>query len=79
MLKIDTRKIMDKLILHIRKRTLSGVDTYGQTFKPYSPLYAKKKKSKPNLYLSGNMIGDMKIVDDDTFGFSKASEINKLQ
>ena len=49
-------KIGDKAIDMVRKRTVSGKDIKGSSFKSYSPAYASKKGSLVDLSKSGKML-----------------------
>lgn len=58
--------IGEAAVLHIKERTLGGVDRHGAKFKPYSPKYARRKGvSEPqvNLYDSGEMLGNMQVLE----------------
>lgn len=78
MIKINTKIILQKIRLHILKRTAAGKDTYDNAFKPYTPAYAKKKKSsKVNLRYTGHMLNDLKVINEDTMGLSDSFAITK--
>lgn len=54
-------KAADLAIKIIKERTLKGLDIDHSPFKPYSSKYAKKKgTSKPDLKVSGDMLGAIK-------------------
>src|SRR5262245_54898818 len=80
---LTNRQLMREIGLQARetiiKRTLSGTDQDGRSFRPYSPGYAKTKqrhlgKSQVDLQASGAMLNAIVLVDvtDDsvTLGFS---------
>jgi hypothetical protein len=46
-----------KAVKIIRDRTLKGQDVNHNPFTPYSKAYAKKKKGRPNLKVSEDMLG----------------------
>lgn len=80
MIKINTNIILQKIRLHILKRTAAGKDTYDNAFKPYKPAYAKKKKSsKVNLRYTGHMLNDLKVINEDTMGLSDSFAIAKAK
>lgn len=77
-IKINTKLILQKLRLHILKRTALGKDTYDNAFIPYTYGYAKKKKSnKVNLRLTGHMLNDLKVIDNNTMGLTDPYAIAK--
>lgn len=79
MIKINTKIILQKIRLHILKRTAAGKDTYDNAFKPYKPAYAKKKSSKVNLRYTGHMLNDLKVINEDTMGLSDSFAIAKAK
>jgi hypothetical protein len=63
----------------IIRHTNAGVDEDGKPFAPYSPKYAEQKRktgasSRPNLQVSGGMLGAITVEPDNdgvTLSFSR--------
>jgi hypothetical protein len=71
---LASTKPMEGIVADIKDivliKTASGVDYMGRGFKPYSKKYAEKKKGmtatgRPNLKLSGTMLGALKTEVKD--------------
>lgn len=71
---LASTKPMEGIVADIKDiiliKTSSGIDYMGRGFKPYSKAYAKKKMgmtatSRPNLKLSGTMLGALKTEVKD--------------
>lgn len=50
------RLLGSEIVTGIILRTQKGKDKNNKSFKPYSAAYAKKKKTKVNLTVTGNML-----------------------
>lgn len=65
----------------IQQRTLSGKDVNLKSFKPYTPAYAKKKRSnKVDLHVKGHMLSAItfdKKLYGIRFRFNSNAETNK--
>ena len=79
----STRKALNKTGMFlqnaIKDRTRKGRDFKGRAFRPYSPKYAKQRAKEgrtttPNLFRSGQMLGNMKFktFSKNTIGVGKA-------
>jgi len=71
---LASTKPMEGIVADIKDiilvKTSSGLDYMGRSFKPYSKKYAEKKKGmtatgRPNLKLSGTMLGALKTEVKD--------------
>jgi hypothetical protein len=86
--KKDREAVALEIIDHIRKRADKGIDKNGNKFPGYSEEYIKsldfkiagKSKSRVDLQLSGDMLGALDLIKNQsgkiTIGFENGSEEN---
>jgi len=84
---LASTKPMEGIVADIKDiilvKTSSGLDYMGRSFKPYSKKYAEKKKGmtatgRPNLKLSGTMLGALKTeVKDARHGAVFVSSVSE--
>ena len=59
----DSRKVGDQIITQILRRTGAGQGADGDSFRPYSASYAKKKgSSRVDLKETGNLLRSIKVT-----------------
>lgn len=69
---------MQYLATDIVRRTKGGLDSNRQPFIPYTSNYVKKKKkTRVNLYDTGQMLNSFKPIGNDTIGFDNVKAANK--
>lgn len=79
-IKLDLTAILTKIRNSIVFRTKSGYDKNNNAFKPYTPNYAKKKKSsKVDLTLTGHMLNSLQVLNQNTIGLNDNFAINKAK
>lgn len=79
-IKLDLTAVLNKIRNSIVSRTKSGYDKNNNAFNPYTPKYAKKKKSnKVDLTLTGHMLNSLQVLSNDTIGLNNNFAISKAK
>ena len=79
-IKLNLTAVLNKIRNSIVSRTKSGYDKNNNAFKPYTPNYAKKKKSsKVDLTLTGHMLNSLQVLSNDTIGLTNNFAIQKAK